>query len=471
VRPLPPPGASPPARPLICPFGPAHGGRRAHPVYRSAPRGVRLPRGQAAATQPSLIALNDKIAATAGNSAGDELYTRSLRLCAAASQPGGTTGECRHKYNSADFELHAATITGADEESDIRSLLATRLSVVRKCLANVSVRLVHAVTNRASILSTALPRYAAPSIISSGACELGVPSSSAVTPALARSLLDGSGLGSMAALCRPLIALRCDPCAGFKLLAELKGPLAASQVRDLLPPETIRQLHKAYSQLFSELGYLEFDTFCSSLVDLVCLSSRCGRLLDGKVAEFVGTCLSHVSDLVKNHFSSTSNDDKITVSFMSGPGREILTAADNAASAFVSHVDMGLLPAHSSNSTPSTGPLFGGGPPPTPAAAATRKKGHTSEAAAAPTGKRARAQESEPAANSRSIAVTVDGDLVRKKYFEYSRKEIEDTIGRSLDEACLPALLGGKNSRACPMPNDKGHEQGGRLRDCKGKDL
>jgi hypothetical protein len=156
---------------------------------------------------------------------------------------------------------------------------------------------------------------------------------------------------------------------------------------------------------------------------------------------------------------------------MNGPGREILTAAGNAASAFVSHVDMGLLPAHSANSTQSTGPLVGGGLPPPPAAAATRKKGHASEAAAAPAGKRARAQESESAANSLAIAVTVDGDLVRTKYYEYSRKKIEDTIGSSLDEACLPALLGCKNSRACPTPNDEGHEQGGRLHDCKGKDL
>jgi hypothetical protein len=65
----------------------------------------------------------------------------------------------------------------------------------------------------------------------------------------------------------------------------------------------------------------------------------------------------------------------------------------------------------------------------------------------------------------------VDGDSVRTKYYEYSRKEIEDTLGRSLDETCLPALLGGKNSRACPTPNDKGHEQDGLLHDCKGKDL
>jgi hypothetical protein len=203
-------------------------------------------------TQPNLIALDDKIAATAG----DELYTRSLRLGAAASQPGGTAGESRHKYNSADFELHAAAITGTDEESDVRSLLATALSVVRKCLANVHVPLAHAVTNRAAVLSTALPRYAARSVISSGACELDVPGSSPITPALARSLLDGSGLGSMSALCRPLVVLRCDPCAGFKLLAELKGPLAAAQVRELLTPETTRQLHKAYSQLFSDMGYL-----------------------------------------------------------------------------------------------------------------------------------------------------------------------------------------------------------------------
>jgi hypothetical protein len=175
---------------------------------------------------------------------------------------------------------------------------------VRKYLANVRVPLAHAVTNPAAVLSTALPRYAARSIISSGACELGVPGSSAISPALTHSLLDGSGLGSMSALCRPLVVLRCDPCAGFKLLAELKGPLAAAQVRELLPPETIRQLHKAYSQLFSDLGYLEFDTFCSSLVDLVGLSSRCGRLLDGKVAKFVGTCLSHVSDLAWSRTTS-----------------------------------------------------------------------------------------------------------------------------------------------------------------------
>jgi hypothetical protein len=55
------------------------------------------PGGQAAVTQPNLIALNDKIAATAGDSADYELYTRSLRLGAAASQPGGTTGESCHK--------------------------------------------------------------------------------------------------------------------------------------------------------------------------------------------------------------------------------------------------------------------------------------------------------------------------------------------------------------------------------------
>jgi hypothetical protein len=67
--------------------------------------------------------------------------------------------------------------------------------------------------------------------------------------------------------------------------------------------------------------------------------------------------------------------------------------------------------------------------------------------------------------------VTVDGDLVRTKYFEYSRKEIEDTICSELDDACLPALLGGKNSSACPTPNGEGHEPGGRLHDCKGKDL
>jgi hypothetical protein len=65
-------------------------------------------------------------------------------------------------------------------------------------------------------------------------------------------------------------------------------------------------------------------------------------------------------------------------------------------------------------------------------------------------------QESESAAG-RAIAVTVDGDLVRTKYFAYSRKEIETTIGCSLDDACLPALLGCRNSRACPTPNIKRH--------------
>jgi hypothetical protein len=56
------------------------------------------PGGQAAVTQPNLIALDDKIAATAGGSSGDDLYTRSLRLGApdgwltaglTGSQPAG----------------------------------------------------------------------------------------------------------------------------------------------------------------------------------------------------------------------------------------------------------------------------------------------------------------------------------------------------------------------------------------------
>jgi hypothetical protein len=100
-------------------------------------------------------------------------------------------------------------------------------------------------------------RYATRSIISSGACELSVRNRFAFTPALTRSLLDGTGLGSLAALCHPLAALRCDPVACFVRLAGLKGPLTAAQVRDLLPSETVRQLHKAYSQLFADLGYLD----------------------------------------------------------------------------------------------------------------------------------------------------------------------------------------------------------------------
>jgi hypothetical protein len=107
--------------------------------------------GQAAVTQASLIAFNDKVAATAGGSGGDDLYARSLRLGAAVSQPGPAAWESRHKYNSADFELHAAALTGVDEESDIRSLLATRLSVARKCLANVHVSLAHAVKCLANV--------------------------------------------------------------------------------------------------------------------------------------------------------------------------------------------------------------------------------------------------------------------------------------------------------------------------------
>jgi hypothetical protein len=65
----------------------------------------------------------------------------------------------------------------------------------------------------------------------------------------------------------------------------------------------------------------------------------------------------------------------------------------------------------------------------------------------------------------------VEGDLVRTRYYEYSRKEIEASLDRSLDEVCLPAVLCGRNSRACPTPNDKGHEQGGFFHCCKGKDL
>jgi hypothetical protein len=177
------------------------------------------PGGQAAVTQPNLIALNDKIAATAGGSTGDALYTRSLQLGAAVSQPGLTAGESSHKYDTADFELLAATVGGTEAEADICSLLKTNLSVVRKCLANVNVTLAHALTNRASVLSTAMLRYAARRIILSGACKLGVPTSAALAAALAKSVLDGAGLESISKLCRPLVALWCDPSTGFKRLA------------------------------------------------------------------------------------------------------------------------------------------------------------------------------------------------------------------------------------------------------------
>jgi diadenosine tetraphosphate (Ap4A) HIT family hydrolase len=110
---------------------------------------------------------------------------------------------------------------------------------------------------------------------------------------------------------------------------------------------------------------------------------------------------------------------------MNGQGREIIVAVGNAARSFVAHVDMGLLPAYSGNGAPSQGPTHpggggphpgGGGPPPPPAAASARKKGSSGEGAAAPAGKRARTQESDaPAAKSRAIAVTVDGDLVRTR--------------------------------------------------------
>jgi hypothetical protein len=186
--------------------------------------------------------------------------------------------------------------------------------------------------------------------------------------------------------------------------------------------QTIRQLHKAYSQLFADLVYLELDTFCSSLVDLVSLSSRSNRLLDGKVVKFVGSSLSHVCDLVKNHFASASNDDKVSVSFMSGPAREIIASAGNVARAFVAHVDMGLLPPHSGGGAPPTASAAAhagcGAPPPPPAAALSRKKNSArgGAAPAAATGKRARTQEVDaPAAKGSAIAVTVDGDVVRTR--------------------------------------------------------
>jgi hypothetical protein len=65
----------------------------------------------------------------------------------------------------------------------------------------------------------------------------------------------------------------------------------------------------------------------------------------------------------------------------------------------------------------------------------------------------------------------VEGDMMRTRYYEYSRKAIEAALDKSLDEVCLPAVLSGTNSRACPTPNANGHEPGGRFHDCKGKDV
>jgi hypothetical protein len=164
--------------------------------------------------------------------------------------------------------------------------------------------------------------------------------------------------------------------------------------------------------------------------------------------------------MVKNHFTSTSNDDKVAVSFMNGPGREIIAAVGNAARSFVAHMDMGLLPAYSGNGTPSPGPAHpggggplpgGGGPPPPPATTAACKKGSAGEAAAAPAGKRARTQESEsPAAKSRAIAVTVDGDSVRTRCYEYSCKEIEDTLGRSWTRPAFPRCTATRTAARAP---------------------
>jgi hypothetical protein len=58
------------------------------------------------------------------------------------------------------------------------------------------------------VLSTAMPRYMARSIISSGACVLSVPGSATLPPALARSLLDGTARASLGALCRPPVPAR-----------------------------------------------------------------------------------------------------------------------------------------------------------------------------------------------------------------------------------------------------------------------
>jgi hypothetical protein len=409
-----------------------------------------------AVTIPNLVSLNVKIAANSGGTAGDTLYSRALRIGAAASQTGGSSGESRQKHNSADFELHAATLGGVDDEADIRALLLTRLSVVRKGLAGAHVPLAHAVTARAAALSTAMPRYTARSIIASGACDLSVPATATLPPALTRSLLDGTALASIGALCKPLVALHGDPIAGFKALADIKGPLMTAHIRDLLPSEMVRQLHKAYANLFADLGYLAFGEFCASLVDLTGLSSRCSRLLDGKVAEFAQACLSHVSDLVKNHFSATANDDKLNVSFMPGAAHEILAAATAAANAYVSHVDMGLIPRNAATSAPS-------------ADATKKKKTQPSTASDAPAAKRSRDKDPALPPSRGALAVAVDGDVVRTKIFEYSRKKIEETVGRPLNEICLPGVLGGRGS--CPTPDEPGHEKDGRLHDRNGKDL
>jgi hypothetical protein len=59
-----------------------------------------------------------------------------------------------------------------------------------------------------------------------------------------------------------------------------------------------------------------------------------------------------VSYLVKNHFASTSNYNKLSTSFMSGPARKIIASGGNAVRAFVAQVNMGLLLAYSSGGAP-----------------------------------------------------------------------------------------------------------------------
>jgi hypothetical protein len=65
----------------------------------------------------------------------------------------------------------------------------------------------------------------------------------------------------------------------------------------------------------------------------------------------------------------------------------------------------------------------------------------------------------------------MDGDVVRTRYYEYSRKKLEALLCKSLDDVCLPAVLDAKNSYTCPTPDEDGHEDGGHFHECKGKDL
>jgi hypothetical protein len=55
-----------------------------------------------------------------------------------------------------------------------------------------------------------------------------------------------------------------------------------------------------------------------------------------------------------------------------------------------------------------------------------------------------------------ALKVTVEGDLASTKHYKYSRKGLEELLGRPLDNICLPSVLEGKASSTCPTTERRG---------------